>query len=81
MTIEERLQQAREAVEALQAEYFIAQENGFGPRERDDYHASQWQKLREAVTAREFCSACGTHYAGEHQCEEWSDLDDTFVEF
>jgi hypothetical protein len=67
--LEQRLQQAREAVEAIQEENFIADEVGLGTEEREIGHALNWRKLLDALGITScVCSLCGTRYEGEHQC-------------
>ncbi len=65
--LEQRLQAACTAVEALQQEWFVAEEAGYGEAERDAYHAHHWQKLVEAVGAKAQVD------------EEWSDQDSRFI--
>ena len=63
-----RMRAAQSAVEALQAEHFLATEYGWGNAERDSYHATHWNMLVKAVEARRFCSDCGEHYNSTHDC-------------
>ena len=46
---EERLELARQALQALDDENFIATEFGYGEAERENYHAYYWKQLREAL--------------------------------
>lgn len=64
-------EKAREAAKVLIEENFHATEAGFGPEERDHYHARHWQDLLEALGITEvFCGLCGTWYArgAQHDC-------------
>ncbi len=49
MNAEERLEAARQALQALDNEQFIATEHGYSQAERDNYHAYYWKQLREAL--------------------------------
>ncbi len=46
---EERLDLARQALQALDNEQFIATEHGYSQAECDDYQAYYWKQLREAL--------------------------------
>ncbi len=46
---EERLELARQALQALDNAHFVATEHGYGQAERDNYQAYYWKQLREAL--------------------------------
>ncbi len=46
---EERLELARQALQALDNAQFVAAEHSYGEAELDEYQAYYWKQLREAL--------------------------------
>lgn len=65
----EALKAARDAVKALIEAPFVADELGYGEREREMYECEHRQALLQSLDITDlFCGVCGTWYAPDASC-------------